>query len=448
MSNHKAGHEMPVGSVRTPGFSALATWGTLAVFTFSLLDLPWVEAAQWALGIVLITFFAAIPRMSSPVRRDPAWWFLYGGIGLACLTYLNSNLQFPEYAEPYPQLDVLGSLFLFFPVAWWLRGNTRNVLTVYALALLGFALALFRFGTVDELIQAFDGVRVDFGFRNWQHVAVFFGSALVGWIVFAKRIVLREQRQATVLRAAAWTIVFVVLVAGCVVTQTRAVWLGLIAAAITVLGMHLALHKRLFTIRNGMAALAVVAVTVTAVLVSGAGQIISDRVADERTVVNRIFAGEIEDLPYTSIGTRIHLWAEAWRWIEQRPITGWGYTAKKRVIDDSPRFSPEFKKTFGHLHSSVLGMWVTFGLLGLALLAWLAFWIGLTSWRSWREGRMPYDVFLFGVGFFPFWLVVNQFETYLIWGTGVYLMALVVGTLYSYHLAGRRTLPESGAPGA
>lgn len=436
MNKNQLSRDGSIESAQAPGIPKLLTVGVFSIFAFSLLDLPWVEAAHWALGIMLITFFAAIPAMPRPVRRDPAWWFLYGGFALAFLTYATSNIQFPEYAEPYPKLDVMGSLFLFFPIAWWLRGNTRYVTIVYAMALVGFGLALLRFGSSADLVRAFDGARPTFGFRQ-QHAAVFFGTALLGWVVFARRLVIGETHRATILRGLGWSVVFVLVAGGALVTQTRAVWLGLTAATVVLIGLHLALHKRLFSLRNGALAATALVVLISAGLMSGAGQIIADRVSAERPVVNQILSGDIEDLPYTSIGIRIHLWAEAWRWIEQRPITGWGYTGKKRVIDESPRFSPEFKDTFGHLHSSVFGMWVTFGLLGLALLAWLAVWIGITTWRSWRAGRMPYDVFLFGMGFFPYFLVINQFESYLIWGTGVYLMAVVAGTLYSYHLQGK-----------
>ena len=426
-------------------YAVLACIGIITTFGFSLLNIPFARLAHSLEGIFLLLFIAALFRAPAAARRDTAWFFFYGSIALAVLTYTTSHLQFPRYAEPYPQIDVLGGLFLFFPIAWWLGGNTKKVLVLFALALVGLFLGMLHYSPWSDVTNALHGQRVGFGLRNPEHTGVFFGTALIGWLAFLNRLTRAADGRIVPWRMLLWALMFVLLSAGKIVTQTRAVWLGLITSAILLAAVAIFRGRHLRPGRTFGATAVIIVLLGASIVYSGAGRIITARVDTEQNVINQLLAGKTHNIPYTSIGLRIKLWQEAWRWIKQRPITGWGYRAKKSVIDDSPRFPEWIKKDFGHLHNSLIGLWVTFGLLGVALLAWLAWWIGICSWRAWRAGRMPSDVFLFGVAFFPFWIVVNQFESYFIWGTGTYLMGIIGGGLYTYHLAGKQAVRNTAA---
>ncbi|MDL4863374.1 O-antigen ligase family protein, partial [Halomonas elongata] len=58
---------------------------------------------------------------------------------------------------------------------------------------------------------------------------------------------------------------------------------------------------------------------------------------------------------------------------------------------------------------------------------------GMATWRAWRGGVLPGDMALFGAGFFLYWIVVNQFESYNSFWTGVYVHNLVVGGLVTHY---------------
>lgn len=56
---------------------------------------------------------------------------------------------------------------------------------------------------------------------------------------------------------------------------------------------------------------------------------------------------------------------------------------------------------------------------------------------------MPNDMALFAVAFFVYWLVVNQFESYIAVSSGVYVQNLVLGGLVTHiwrwqHVSGHR----------
>jgi len=81
----------------------------------------------------------------------------------------------------------------------------------------------------------------------------------------------------------------------------------------------------------------------------------------------------------------------------------------------------------------------------VAVIAALTFWIGRATWLAWRGGAMPGDMALFACGFFVYWIIVNQFESYLSFTTGVTVHNLIVGGLVTHYWRWRYT--ADGASG-
>lgn len=115
------------------------------------------------------------------------------------------------------------------------------------------------------------------------------------------------------------------------------------------------------------------------------------------------------------------------------PLVGWGGQGRGLVMDHTEWLPERVSEKYGHLHNYFIEIWVAYGMLGLAVIGALAFWIGLATWRAWRAGALPGDLALFGGGFFIYWMVVNQFESYNSFWTGVYVHNLVVGGLITHY---------------
>ena len=74
------------------------------------------------------------------------------------------------------------------------------------------------------------------------------------------------------------------------------------------------------------------------------------------------------NLPYTSIGIRLHSWNETLKWIKQKPMLGWGENAKKEIMSKS-NFPQWVKDRYRHLHNFYLrqttsshgfiGLWIS-----------------------------------------------------------------------------------------
>ncbi|MDR5857994.1 O-antigen ligase family protein [Halomonas eurihalina] len=425
--------ESPVGWSCSRGIWAL---GVIALLIYAGGRILWPDVGSPAETTMALLGLVMVLVQGKGIRSSAALWLLLAAVVVQVLSWTLGYFHHPQWVADNPQVDRLAKLFIFIAVAWWLGGSTRNTLLVWGLAVIALLLTSVVQGNgLQEWIRGLEGHRVGFGVRNYQHGAMLFGVALLGLAVFAPRIMAPGRWRAA--RIMGWCLIFLVTVIAVMIGQTRAVWLALALClpcvlvvwrlATRLLGGGRRLNRRLLLMGGGMALLVVL----------GAGSLLKgplvERVGKESQVIGMLLEGDVEEMPYTSIGTRIHSWQAALEWIQERPLVGWGGTGRSLVIEHTPWLPETVKQSFGHLHNYFLEIWVAYGLIGVALIAALASWIGMATWRAWRGGALPGDMALFGVGFFLYWMVVNQFESYNSFWTGVYVHNLVVGGLITHY---------------
>jgi O-antigen ligase len=230
------------------------------------------------------------------------------------------------------------------------------------------------------------------------------------------------------------------MIFGVITTQNRSVWLGLILSAIILpLICAVALLTGRYSLRWG---------TFTRVVTIGIGILLAglvmlyfmggsatQRLSEETIDVATIKEmAQLKTVPRSSVGIRIGSWSAAREWIAERPVFGWGGANASKLIKQSPYFDEDFKKSVGHLHNSYLETLVNVGGAAFMCMIAIAF---LVAWRTvmtWRQGKMPTDVFLFSCAFFLFWATVNIFDPYIIYATGLLLNAVIGSFVHSWYL--------------
>ncbi|WP_092846634.1 O-antigen ligase family protein [Modicisalibacter xianhensis] len=369
------------------------------------------------------------------LRKGAALWLLLTVIFLQVLSWWLGYLHHPQWVEENPKIDRLAKLFIFISVAWWLGGSTVRTFFIWGVALLGFFTALFFHG--DGYIEWFKGVsgyRVDFGIRNAQHTSMYFGAGLLGLLAFARRSLFGGRW--LIFRRLVWAIFSTVFITGVIITQTRGVWLALIFVLPIMAGLFFWWYLHTFPQKNSRRVLfaGFIAIFAVATVIGNIGyDTLAKRLETEKPAIESILTGDFSKIPYSSVGVRIHTWRAAAEWIAERPIVGWGADGRSLAIDETEWMPQRIKDQYGHLHNYFLELWVAYGLLGVAVFAALAFWVGRGTWLAWRSGVMPNDMALFGVSFFIYWVIVNQFESYNSFWTGVFVHNLVVGGLVTHY---------------
>lgn len=378
------------------------------------------------LGLVAVLIYGNGIRSSTPL------WLLLAAVVVQSLSWWLGYQHHPDWVASNPELDRLAKLFIFIAVAWWLGGRTRNTLWLWGIAMLTYIAATLVLGGLEDWVNGLAGERVGFGIRNKQHGSMMYGVVLLGLVILAPR-VLRSSRYRRWL-VCLWLVLVVLSSTAIMIGQTRAVWLALGTALLVALLLYLiyqCLHRNGATLRSmGLASLT--ALLLGGLAITALHEPLTNRLMAESEVIENLASGQLENVPYTSIGIRINSWRAAGEWIAERPWTGWGSEGRSLVIQHT-LWLPEFvKQNFDHLHNFFLEIWVAYGLLGLGVIGALSVWIGHGCWRSWRAGVLPGDLALFGLAFFIYWVIVNQFESYNSFWTGVYIHNLVVGGLVTH----------------
>ncbi len=422
---------LPESAWPTP---ALLTWvGLVALFVYAGLRWLWPAVGEPAGTLMALLGLVAVLGWGEGVRGSAPLWLLLMAVLVQLISWGSGYVHHPEWISAIPQLDRLAKLFLFIGVAWWLGGNTRATWWIWGLAALGVLLVMLPPFTEWPVWQrGLAGQRVGLAIRNAQHDAMLLGTVLLSLVAMSPRLLGAGPWRT--LRWAGWGLGIAVCLAGVLVTQTRAAWLGLLLA-LGVAGLCWGLYERATghpravrrvaaTLGGGMLLLA---------LVGGYfHDALERRLGQEQQVIAQILAGDLAKIPDTSIGIRIHSWRAAAEWIAERPLVGWGGQARGLVMDHTEWLPPLYENRFGHLHSSFLELWVSYGMLGVGVFVALAAWVGMGTWKAWRAGVMPGDMALFAVSFFVFWLVVNLTESFMAFGSGVYVFSLVMGGLVTH----------------
>lgn len=414
-------------------FAGLALYATLIVKIVTSSSTTRLPEAFFTL-----LFFYALFRNWSVLRHDPGIKLLGLSILLPILFLGFNYLRDPVTAMEYESLDKLVRLMLFIPVAWWLGGHERNILSYLVAAFLGLLLGVAMdpnlSGSIERLLS---GRRVDFDIRNAQHGGLYFTLALIGFLAFGHRGTRLSQPALKIaigiLIAAGVALSFIVVIG----TQTRAAWLALAVCGAVFL-VRLVVHRP----RNSAEKKKQLIVTaVAALLLIAIGTYFKtsalERISRESETVQAIVSGDFENIPYSSMGVRVNTWLEAAQWIRERPLIGWGGGVRHDVIDQSERLPEAVKRNFGHFHNTYLEFTLAYGLLGLMVILATYSWILYKLIWLHRRGQCPTDVLQFSGYTMLVMAIMNLFESYLFFASGVYVSMIVLAPGYAVILRNR-----------
>lgn len=410
-------------------FSTLLYVYTRIAFKDELRDLPQ--------NLMTLTFFVSAWGQRHKLKSDLIFMLLILAILIPWLLFgINALIDY-ETANKYRSTNDLLKLFLFLPLAWWTGGSRAGAIRMLTIAFLGLITAIALDPNLMRSLSAlWAGGRVDFAIYNAQHGALFFGLVI---IFCACRLDQRVQNGLAVnWRNALLFIVGLVGLIGLVGTQTRAAFLGLFVTGFAAFVRRV--RQGNFFAQNHLskAKVVLVLVLVTGLLAWPAKEILHSRLTSENASFNALLTGNLEELPFSSVGVRVHSWLESLKWIAEKPITGWGLKAREDVIRLAEHFPDDVKAKYGHLHNGYLEILVGFGVVGFAFICVL--W-GVLLKRI-KLAASP-DLYAFALYSSIFFLFLNLFESFFTYSSGEFAISLFMAGGYCQYLA--RSL-DNGSP--
>ncbi|MGL1834073.1 O-antigen ligase family protein [Rhodocyclaceae bacterium SMB388] len=397
--------------------------------------------------VLILLFVAGIVFRTTWIRTDRMHLLCGGFFLLILLGYLWHLNSVPEelFGGSKARQYVPSACF-FLLLAHGVGGLKKpNPYALLVSALFGFLAYLAVIAPGEHWLLGWAGRRVDFGIDNAQHAGIIFGTGFLVTLALTPRAVINSPRKLRLLVATGMAGLAALMAWGVLVTQSRAVWIGLALAVPVLLTMALLFAQGKapvdFARRRAMTAkiMVVTAGLLTlAFVLTDAPSRIADRMTGEDVSVHRLASAARfeEGDALSSAQVRVASWAAAREWIAERPLMGWGAQTAKGLIEQSPHFSDAFKKNFGHLHNSYIEALVAIGWVGFLAIAAIVALIGWRAVTAWRKGWMPGDVFAFAWAFFVFWVIVNGFESYVVYDSGFFLNSVVGGFLYAFYVKG------------
>ena len=411
------------------------TWlimlGIVSIVIYAFSRTGFMELASIASTIATLTGLWGLYKYGKIVNSHILFRFLWIAIIIQLISWGLSQLITPEWAEDIPKLDKITRWFVFIPLAWWIAQYKNAIWFVWGSAALGILVSPWVTGDgLNEIIQGINGQRIDFGIRNAQHTALYFGSILVGLCCFAKP--LYKKYKLSIIPIT-FLIIYCLLVI--YVNESRQAWLALI---VTLLAMSTYLVIKQLKKSSKKQQLAVISIffiglaSLTSILINN--EKIVDRVMTEKEAISAVIALDFNNVPYSSFGVRLHSWMAATDFIKEKPIFGWGSNGKSLVMSHSESLPEWVRNGFGHLHNTYLEILVNYGIIGL--LFYFSIWIviGKTLLTEIKSGNIKKEVGYLFISIFCFWAVMNCFESYQNFWTGVFyyniFMAGILGKIW------------------
>jgi O-antigen ligase len=402
-----------------PTWLILIGIASIAVYAFCRTGFD--EVASVASTIGGLTGLWGLFKYGKEVDSHILFRFVWIAIILQLISWGLSQYTTPEWAEDYPKIDKITRWFVFIPMAWWIAQYKNAIWLIWGCAALGILVSPWVTGEgIPEIIRGLNGERVFFGLRQAQHTSLFFGVILIGLLCFTRKIINIKK----------WlTIPLLLTIAYCLliiyINSSRQAWLALLLTAFfmasyfTIKRFNRATgKKKLVTLSlflGGMLCLSAVIAN---------NNTIVDRVMEEKEALEAIATLDFDDVPYSSFGIRLHSWVAASEFIKEKPIFGWGSNGKTLVMKKTEWLPDWVQNGFGHLHNTYIQILVNFGLVGLAF--YLFIWMYMTNslFKEIHKGTIKKDIGYFFMSFLCFWSIMNCFEAYQNFWTGVFYFTI------------------------
>jgi len=400
------------------------------ILAYAFIDIQFHRVGSIFLAFIIIGTIPILIFHRKKILRNYIFIIFILILLLEVASWINSLIYLSEYAHDTPRLDRLGKLFIFFFISYWLQGSKNNVIALWSAFALGFLFTVITNIDINTLINFSTTLhRANFQIKNSQWDSMLSATSLiVSFFIFyitSKSSTNIKIKIPLLLTISIFILIFSYFV---LITQSRQVWLALIAVVFMGPIIYIAIQKTI----NIKIIIFISIVIVGLFFILSNSKIIQKRVSTDQKTISKILKDN-KDIEMSSIGIRVNSWLEAKEWIIRHPFIGLDSSAIAEVIQQSKIFNENMKKQFGHLHNFFIETLVAFGILGLLLIISVYYLVIKSIWHSsLPEGRKKEYVF-FAIIFTLFWFIINNFESFNSRTIGIFTHNIILASFYTFY---------------
>lgn len=424
--------------------SISTTLGLAGLFLFAIFG--WIDRVNNDIALSLMLIAALIQYKSTwrVMRHEPlSYIFLIFAIYIILHAYL-SGQTLPHTQDA--QWEAVGKwlrLWFFLLIAWWMDGNTRRIFWVLALAYFGFSLQTIWAFEWNNLSTIANNTRLRLGL-NQNASTLIAGIGLIALFVYLPCIIEKKFRLGIKLGLILflYLISCAFLIEVMLLTQSRAAWFATIITLAGMLPIYVFRNRQLLRKQNFVVT-CIVILSGSLVIFSINSDRITQRLYQESALAQSItYELDIDKIPYSSAGRRIHAWHLGIHRFFEKPVFGWGpgTSVTRDVTGRSYGHTKQYNidrkvKTLSHLHNTYLIMLVRLGAFGtlIILLAFVV--INYNIIREHHNYDMDRQIYLFYIASIIAFLIANFAIFRLFTQEDQTLIYLILGSAYSYRLA-------------
>lgn len=413
-----------------------------SIYLYALLNVSFPSIGGAFKVVIILGSLGIFYVHRKSIYKEPIVLLLFATLILQVASWYNSTIQIPEFANNTPKIDRLAKLFLFFLMAYWLKGSIRKVFILWTCYIAGFFIGLYNQSGhfFHELYIGLTGVRVDFNIKNAQYTSMFSGaslliSILLFYVVAIKnKLLLSNSLRLILSTVALLSIVFFSTMV--VITQSRMVWLGImVPLCLFPLAKYLSYKDTNF---KTLIASYLVIITLSLVTLGTSLSHFKTRSVGDTQTIDKVLDFDFQNIPMSSAGIRINSWVEASNWVKKHPILGVDAEGPGLVIKRSKIFQDRYLenesiiKNLRHLHNFHIEVLVSYGLIGLAIIYILYLYIPYSIIKL--QNNKLQEFALFSLLFISYWLCINFFESFNSRSYGVFTHNIILAGLYTFAL--------------
>lgn len=378
--------------------------------------------------LVILGTLVSIYINRREATKEPLVWLMVLAVITPFFSWFNALFEYPSIVSSTPDLGAIFNFYFFLFVAYWIRHDKVYINSFMIAFCLGVLLTMYSHAPdmVNEITRGLNGQRVDFSYVNANHPAALLGAAVIVAISFWVK-----QQNSSAFFGATRTSINIMLILFTTIslmmlvfTQSRQSWLALVIS----LGlMAWAYVYRRYAFNPAITLLIMVVLTGLSAIITAQIPIINDRIMDEKDVVLALLSLDLDNIPFSSIGIRVHLWSESFVWIKENPLLGLGQNGRALVISSSEVMPAFVKKDFTHLHNGYIDTLVNYGIVGLMIFMVSIYSLlkrGMSQSQTMRCASLT-------VGFVSFFMVINLFESFLTFKSGEFIFNSVAAMILS-----------------
>jgi|GEM_PF-5038416 len=355
---------------RIPKFLSQAGFVLLAFFCF--LSPPFVSLASVLLLIAFIWNFRA--AVTDILKSFPGKMLLIFICYLAVNT-LSGIMRFGYASSQFEQsLDYL-YLMLFVIPGWLAYRYEVNWRYIFIIWIFGILVSIGHSLSSGEYVHLYAG---RFTMNNSVHpiqTALYFSVAVIGLLLafFGRSRKKNLPFQVGVVLTLSIISYFFLL------ANSRGPLIGLVLSFLALVAMWYLTNSTLQ--KQKKIQILIISLLVIIAVVASVWQIQSIRshFLKDSGVYEQLLQGDVDNVPYTSAGTRINMWKFGLGEFAESPIVGYGPYIK-HLIDHS-----SLKVKYGHLHNVYLEILLRFGLVGFVLLGIMVLWMSWVIWKKYKD---------------------------------------------------------------